>query len=137
MSQLFNVDRVSVVMFKPGADLAFVVAEHEKSLVDNIVIRISDYPELQAMVKSREPLLIPDVLGDSLLRGCAPRSTTPGAATCRGSLPASPQTRSGRRSVSAGRERMDRVEDHLLNMGDSSPRSLPSRSAARSSTTPS
>ncbi|MBI5509778.1 MAG: PAS domain S-box protein [Deltaproteobacteria bacterium] len=69
MSTLFGIDRVTVVLLKAGDDVAFVVAEHEQSLVDNIVIRLRDYPELQAICKSHEPLVIPDVLGDSLLLG--------------------------------------------------------------------
>lgn len=69
MAQLFGVERVSVVLLKAGEDVAYVIAEQEEALLDNVVVRLSDYPELQALIRSREPLVIPDVLGDSLLHG--------------------------------------------------------------------
>lgn len=69
MSELFNIDRVSVVIFNPGDELGFVVIEHEKSLLENLIIRLDDYPELQRVISSRAPLVIPDLLGDSLLSG--------------------------------------------------------------------
>ena len=69
LSELFSIDRVSVVLFKPGDEIAFVVAEHEESLIDNLVIRVDDYPELRAVMGSHEPLVITDVLGDTLLSG--------------------------------------------------------------------
>jgi PAS domain S-box-containing protein len=118
MSQLFSIERVSVVLFQPGEDVAFVVAEHEKSLVDNIVIRISDYPELQAVIKSREPLVIPDVLGDALLLGVRAKiehaQTPPRAAVLfpllhKGAVVGAVFLR--------GHEPMERVEDQLLTMG--------------------
>jgi PAS domain S-box-containing protein len=69
MSQLFHIDRVSVVLFNPGDELGFVVMEHEKSLLENLIIRLDDYPELKRVIASRAPLVIPDVLGDALLSG--------------------------------------------------------------------
>ncbi len=69
MSELFDIDRVSVVLLKPGEEVAFVVAEHEEALIENLVIRISDYPELRAMIERRQPVVIPDTLGENLLSG--------------------------------------------------------------------
>ena len=42
--------------------------ERDQSL-DNLVIRFEDYPELSEIVRSGEPLVISDVLADSLLSG--------------------------------------------------------------------
>ncbi|MEE8408719.1 MAG: PAS domain S-box protein [Myxococcota bacterium] len=69
MSQLFDIDRVSVVLFTPGDEIGFVVMENEDSLLDNLVVRLADYPEIGRIIETREPLVISDVLGDTLLSG--------------------------------------------------------------------
>jgi PAS domain S-box-containing protein len=68
MSQLFSMERVSVVMFNPGDEYGFIVARSGDQL-ENLVIRLSDYPELLEISRTREPLLIADVFGDALLSG--------------------------------------------------------------------
>lgn len=69
ISQLFSIERVSVVIFDHGAKLGFVVMERDQKLLENVVIQIEDYPELQQVIARREPVLIPDVVGDALLAG--------------------------------------------------------------------
>ena len=118
MSQLFNIDRVSVVLLRPGEDVAFVVAEHEKSLIDNIVIRISDYPELQEIMRNRESLVIPDVLGDALLHGVRAKiehaKAPPRAAVL---FPLMHKGRVVGAVFLRSKAPMERVDEHLLNMG--------------------
>ncbi|MBI3178875.1 MAG: PAS domain S-box protein, partial [Deltaproteobacteria bacterium] len=69
MSQLFHIDRVSVVLFQPQSDVAFVVAEHEEALIDSVVLRLADYPEPGRIIESREPLIIPDLADHTLFHG--------------------------------------------------------------------
>jgi PAS domain S-box-containing protein len=69
ISELFSIERVTVVIFDHAAKLGFVVMEREQQLLENVVIQIEDYPELQQVIARREPLLIPDVFGDALLAG--------------------------------------------------------------------
>lgn len=68
MSQLFVIHKVSVVLFKPGDEYGFVVAERDQDL-DNIVIRLENYPELMEIIRTREPLVIPDITADALMSG--------------------------------------------------------------------
>jgi PAS domain S-box-containing protein len=75
MSKLFAVDRVSVVLFGSGNDVGFVVKERDQAALDNIVIRIDDYPELKEIIQSKQPLVIPDVFGETLLEGVRSKLT--------------------------------------------------------------
>lgn len=68
MDEIFSVNQVSVVLFQPGDEFGFVVAERDRRL-DNIVIRLEDYPELLEIIRTCEPLVIANVFGDVLLRG--------------------------------------------------------------------
>ena len=69
LSEIFSIERVSVVMLKPESDIAFVVMEHEAALLDTVMIRLEDYPEIQEIMRTGEPLLISDVLANDLLHG--------------------------------------------------------------------
>lgn len=69
LAELFDIERVSVILFQPGDEIAFVVMVHEKQLLDNLVIRISDYPEIQEIIQTQKPLVIQDVFGEELLSG--------------------------------------------------------------------
>ena len=69
ISELFSIERVSVVIFDQQATEGFVVMERERALLDNIVIRVAEYPELQQVIATKEPLIIADVFGDTLLEG--------------------------------------------------------------------
>ncbi len=75
MSELFSVDRVSVVIFDDKHDVGFVVMEREQALLDNVVIRIADYPELNEVIHRQKPLIISDVFGDALLAGVRSKIT--------------------------------------------------------------
>jgi PAS domain S-box-containing protein len=118
MAQLFNIDRVSVVLFKPGDEVGFVVAEHEESLIENLVLRINDYPELQALMERPEPLVIPDVLGNALLSGvrtkleqarAPPRASVLFPLTHKGEVVGALFLRD--------KEPLERVEERLMHMG--------------------
>ncbi len=76
ISELFGIDRVSVVIFDHDAEVGFVIMERERALLDNIVISVSDYPELQQVITTKEPLVIPDVFGDALLAGVRGKLTS-------------------------------------------------------------
>ncbi|MEK7704590.1 MAG: PAS domain S-box protein [Myxococcota bacterium] len=69
LSELFGMDRVSVVLTKSEEQVAFVVMEAERGLLDNIAISLEDYPELQEVMRRREPLVITDTVSDGLLNG--------------------------------------------------------------------
>ena len=69
LSEIFSIERVSVVMLKPESDIAFVVMEHEASLLDTVMIRLEDYPEIQEIMRTGKPLIISDVLAHDLLHG--------------------------------------------------------------------
>ncbi len=118
LSELFSVDRVSVVIFDHAAQVGFVVMERQQALLDNIVIRIADYPELQEVVHTKSPLLISDVFGDALLDGVRGKLNTahdPHRAAVLFPLLRKDQV------VGAlflrSRQRMEHVSQHLLGMG--------------------
>ena len=68
MRDLFSMDRVSVVFVRPGEEFGYVVMERNRQL-DNVVIKVDDYPELIEVMRTREPIVISDVFGDELLQG--------------------------------------------------------------------
>ncbi len=68
ISELFEIERVSVVLIREGESFGHVVMERAQEL-DNVVIRVDDYPELSEMMRTQEPLVISDVLEDTLLSG--------------------------------------------------------------------
>jgi len=69
MSELFALERISVVIFDQHGKVGYVVMEREQDLLDNVVINIADYPELKQVIASKEALVIADVFGDTLLAG--------------------------------------------------------------------
>lgn len=79
VAEVFPGSRVSVVLFRPGDEHAYVVAEHANQSLDNIVVRLSDYPEIRETIRTRQPLLIADVSADALLAGVLPKLTATGA----------------------------------------------------------
>jgi len=72
MRELFEIDRVSVVILRPGEEFGHVVMEQDKEL-SNVAIQVADYPELMELMRTREPLVISDVLHHSLLSGVRER----------------------------------------------------------------
>ncbi|MEZ4271697.1 MAG: PAS domain S-box protein [Myxococcota bacterium] len=118
MSKLFAIERVSVVLFKENDELGFVITEQNASL-DTIVVRISDYPELQEITRGqREYLLISDVFGDSLLSGV--RQKLHDAEIRHRSAVLFPLLRK-RKVVGAlflrSRQQLESVDERLLSMG--------------------
>jgi PAS domain S-box-containing protein len=69
LADLFDFDRTSVMLLNESQEIAHVVMENEDDRLDNMVLRLEDYPELLELVRTREPLFIPDVLGESLMQG--------------------------------------------------------------------
>lgn len=67
MEERFPAFRVSIVLLRPTEGTGHVVV-HGQSL-DSVIIQISDYPELQHIIQTHEPLIIPDLLHDALLKG--------------------------------------------------------------------
>jgi PAS domain S-box-containing protein len=118
MSQLFGIDRVSVVLFQSGDELAFVVAEHEVSLIDNLVIRIDDYPELQMISETGAPVVITDVLRDTLLSGVRSKietaKVTPRAAVL---FPLLHKSKVVGALFLRAREPLEEIENRLVRMG--------------------
>lgn len=72
MRELFEIDRVSVVLVRQGEELGHVVMEQDREL-SNVAIKVADYPELTELMRTREPLVISDVLHHSLLSGVRER----------------------------------------------------------------
>lgn len=69
LSELFGMDRVSVVMLEPDQSVAFVVMESQTGLLDNVAIHLADYPELREVIRRREHLIITDTVTAGLLTG--------------------------------------------------------------------
>lgn len=68
MEDILGVERVSVVLARPGNQDAKVVMEEHRKLVD-IHISLRDYPEIVEVMRSGEPLFIADVKTHALLDG--------------------------------------------------------------------
>jgi PAS domain S-box-containing protein len=118
LSELFSVDRVSVIIFDQHSEVGFVVMERERALLDNVVISIADYPELKEIIRTKSPLIISDVFGDALLEGVRNKLTRahePHQAAVLFPLARKEQV------VGAlflrSRERMREVDETLLTMG--------------------
>ena len=68
MEEILGIERVSVVLARPGNQNAKVVMEEQRKLVD-IHISLQDYPEIVEVMRSGEPLFIADVKTHALLGG--------------------------------------------------------------------
>lgn len=69
MSEWFPFGRISLVLFSPSDEHAYVVLADVDAALDNIVVLLADYPELQEVIRTRKPLVISDVRDDGLLSG--------------------------------------------------------------------
>ncbi|MEO1481094.1 MAG: PAS domain S-box protein [Myxococcota bacterium] len=69
LANLFELERASVVLFREDEDVGYVVLEHSNDTLGNLVVRLTDYPELQEVIRTERPIVIPDVLDDRLLQG--------------------------------------------------------------------
>ena len=68
LEDILGIERVSVVLARPGNEKAKVVMEEHRKLVD-IHIALRDYPEIVEVMRSGEPLFISDVRTHALLSG--------------------------------------------------------------------
>ncbi|MBC7794366.1 MAG: PAS domain S-box protein [Clostridia bacterium] len=67
MEERFPVFRVSIVLVRPSEGLAFVVQQGQP--LESLTIKIRDYPELEHVIGTHEPLIIADLFQDTLMRG--------------------------------------------------------------------
>ncbi|KPJ97924.1 MAG: hypothetical protein AMS20_16655 [Gemmatimonas sp. SG8_28] len=61
-----RISRCSIVLAKPGEDKALVVVAAEKPELNNLEIRVADYPEISRALALNQPVLVRDVAKDPL-----------------------------------------------------------------------
>lgn len=61
-----RISRCSIVLAKPGEDMALVVVAAEKPELNNLEIRVADYPEIGRALAMNQPVLVRDVAKDPL-----------------------------------------------------------------------
>jgi PAS domain S-box-containing protein len=73
LSGLFDIERASVVLLRQAQEAAFVVTAGEGAGLENLVVSLQDYPELQQLRREGVPQVLPaaraDALGASLAAG--------------------------------------------------------------------
>jgi PAS domain S-box-containing protein len=62
-----RVDRVSIVLVRETGDVGYVVAASDDEQLRDLPISLPKYPEIQQVLSSRQPLVIPDVATHPLL----------------------------------------------------------------------
>jgi PAS domain S-box-containing protein len=67
IADVARVDRVSIVLVREAGDVGYVVAASDDETLRDLPIDLSKYPEIQQVLTSREPLVIPDVATHPLL----------------------------------------------------------------------
>ena len=67
IAQVAKVDRVSIVLVREAGDVGYVVAASDDEQLRDLPIDLTKYPEIQRVLSSREPLLIPDIATHPLL----------------------------------------------------------------------
>jgi len=67
IAEVAKVDRVSIVLVRETGDVGYVVAASDDERLRDLPIDLSKYPEIQKVLSSREPLLIPDIATHPLL----------------------------------------------------------------------
>jgi PAS domain S-box-containing protein len=67
IAEVAKVDRVSIVLVRESGDVGYVVAASDDAQLRDLPIDLSKYPEIQQVLSSREPLLIPDIATHPLL----------------------------------------------------------------------
>jgi PAS domain S-box-containing protein len=67
VAEVAKVDRVSIVLVREAGDVGYVVAASDDEQLRDLPIDLSKYPEIQQVLSSREPLLVPDVATHPLL----------------------------------------------------------------------
>jgi PAS domain S-box-containing protein len=67
IAEVAKVDRVSIVLVRESGDVGYVVAASDDERLRDLPIDLGKYPEIQQVLSSREPLLIPDIAKHPLL----------------------------------------------------------------------
>ena len=67
VAEVAKVDRVSIVLVRESGDVGYVVAASDDEQLRDLPIDLAKYPEIQQVLSSREPLLVPDVATHPLL----------------------------------------------------------------------
>jgi PAS domain S-box-containing protein len=67
IAEVARVDRVSIVLVREAGDVGYVVAASDDEQLRDLPIDLAKYPEIQQVLSSREPLVIPDVATHPLL----------------------------------------------------------------------
>ena len=67
IAEVAKVDRVSIVLVREAGDVGYVVAASDDEKLRDLPIDLAKYPEIQQVLSSREPLVIPDVATHPLL----------------------------------------------------------------------
>ena len=79
IAEVVKVDRVSIVLVRETGDIGYVVAASDDEQLRDLPIDLTKYPEIQKVLTSREPLIIPDVATHPLLeivRAAQPRQAS-------------------------------------------------------------
>jgi PAS domain S-box-containing protein len=67
IAEVARVDRVSIVVVREQGDVGYVVAASDDEQLRDLPIDLVNYPEIQQVLSSREPLVIPDIATHPLL----------------------------------------------------------------------
>jgi PAS domain S-box-containing protein len=67
IAEVAKVDRVSIVLVRETGDVGYVVAASDDEQLRDLPIDLSNYPEIQQVLSSHEPLVVPDVATHPLL----------------------------------------------------------------------
>jgi PAS domain S-box-containing protein len=67
IAEVAKVDRVSIVLVREAGDIGYVVAASDDEQLRDLPIDLAKYPEIQQVLSSREPLVVPDVATHPLL----------------------------------------------------------------------
>jgi PAS domain S-box-containing protein len=67
IAEVAKVDRVSIVLVREAGDVGYVVAASDDEQLRDLPIDLARYPEIQQVLSSRQPLVVPDVASHPLL----------------------------------------------------------------------
>jgi PAS domain S-box-containing protein len=67
IAEVAKVDRVSIVLVREAGDVGYVVAASDDEQLRDLPIDLANYPEIQQVLTSREPLVIADMATHPLL----------------------------------------------------------------------
>jgi PAS domain S-box-containing protein len=67
IAEVAKVDRVSIILVREAGDVGYVVAASDDEQLRDLPIDLAGYPEIQQVLFSRQPLVVPDVATHPLL----------------------------------------------------------------------